>query len=458
MSTTEQAAAPPGRAAGPDRYGPLTWIQRQWLPERPDDQVTSFEDNMFREMSVDPMEFARVRSAVREVLARHEVLRSRAVGLGDDAYQVVDPVDPGCDLVLECVAPDGWEKALSAARRTCFRLSLEWPVRLLAGTEAGRVTRIAMVVDHWAADGLGVLALLDDLTAALRARAQGRDWTPEGPAEQPIDLARWESTTRAGADHLARATAYWRRQFERLRRDLGDYRPPADASPDGAAPLCFPGWTITSVRLARAASTIAERLKVPVAAVYLAAFSTAVGVAEQVGVVGTLMLSANRLTPAAMRSVRNAVASAPVVLDTSHPDGFAGTVAAAAAQQLQAFRYANVDSRMTGDIADEVLGDLRDCGVASAIFNFMPETALRGDRVPAIVANAPLDVLEPMPARTTAAERMFMVTSRGDRVIMTMRWREDKNWQQLAEPILRHVVDLIMRESDPNARPPAPGA
>jgi hypothetical protein len=404
------------------------------------------------------MEFGAVRSAVRAVLARHEVLRSRIVGLGPQARQAVDPVDPGWERVLGTTGLDAWEEAVAAARRTSFRLSLQWPLTLLAGMKDGRVTRIAMVVDHWAADGLGVLALLDDLTAALQAAALGVAWIPAGPVEQPIDLALWESATPAGADHLERSVAYRRQQFARLKQGLGDHRPSPGGGPrQSGTPLLFPGCTLTSVRLADAATAVAERLRVPAAAVYLAAFGTAIGAAEQVGVVGTFMLSANRLTPAALRSVRNAVMSAPVVLDVSPPGGFAETVTKAAAQQLQGLRYANTSPHLKQAVTEEVLGDLRHSGVASAIFNFMPESALRGDRLPAIVRDAPCDVIEPMPVRATAAERMIMVTLREDRVMITMRWREDTSWQQYAEPMLRYIADLILHEATPGAHPPVFG-
>ncbi|MFJ6215530.1 condensation domain-containing protein [Streptomyces sp. NPDC092296] len=453
MSGIEQAAA--RAAAQPERSGPLTWVQQEWLPAQPDARGASYEDNMFRELELAPLGFEPVRRAVRAVLARHEILRSRVVGLGSDACQVVDPVDPGYDRVLEPVALDGWEEAVSAARLTSFRLSLEWPLRLLAGTEAGKVSRIAMVVDHWAADGLGILALFDDLTGALDAEARGTEWTPAGPVEQPIDLARWESATPAGAEYLERAVAYWRRQYERLVRGLGDYRPAApDEAARGDAPLLFPGCTMSSVRLAEAAATVADRLRVPVAAVYLAAFSAAIGAAERVGAVGTFMLAANRLTPAALRSVRNAVTPVPVVLAVSPPGGFDETVASAAAQQMQALRYANAEFRLTEGVAGEVLGDLRRTSVSSAMFNFMPESALRGDRLPAIVTEAPLDVVEPMPVRAAAADRMFMIIMQRDRVIMTMRWREDTTWQRFAEPMLRHLADLILYQAAPGSRPP----
>jgi hypothetical protein len=368
---------------------------------------------------------------------------------------VVDAVDPGCDLVLATAPLDGWDEAVAAARRTSFRLSLQWPLKLLAGTEAGRVTRIAVVVDHWAADGLGVLALFDDLTAAVGAAARGEAWTPAGPAEQPIDLALWESATPAGAEHLERSVAYWRQQFERLRQELGDHEPVLpDEPPPGRAPLLFPGCTMTSVRVADAAEVVADRLRVPVSAVYLAAFGTAIGHVEQVGTVGAFILSANRLTPAALRSVRNAVRAAPVVLAVSPPGGFAETVASAAAQQLHGLRYANTDHRLVGAAAEEVLGGLRECGAASSIFNFMPETALRGDRLPPMVLDAPLDVVEPMPVRGTAAVRMFMVTIREGRVIMTARWREDTSWRKFAEPMMRHIAALVLYEADPGAGPP----
>lgn len=451
--------ADPADPAAPDRTGPLTWVQRLWLPEAPDRQIASHEDNQFRELSLTtPLDPGTARRAVRQVLARHEVLRSRITGLGDDALQVVDALDPGYERILRTVDLDTWDEAVAEARRTSFRLASQWPLTLLMGIRAGQVRRIAVVVDHWASDGLGVLALHDDLASALLAHARSTGWTPAGPVEQPVDLALWESATPAGAAHLQRALAYWRKQYERLSRDLAGHRPdPAPKAPLDGPPLSFPGCTMTSFRLAEAASTVADRLRVPVAAVYLAAFSSAIGAAEQAGVVGTLMLSANRLTAAAMRSVRNAVMSAPVVLDIARPGGFAATVADAAAQQVQVFRYANADHRLTGGIAEDVLGDLRGGALTSAVFNFMPEAALRGDPIPAVMRDAPCDVVEAMPPRATAAPRMLMVIARQDRVTLTLRWREDTSWQQWAEPMLRHIADLITHEATPGKPVPAFG-
>ncbi|MFJ9718491.1 condensation domain-containing protein [Streptomyces sp. NPDC101213] len=439
----------------PERTGPLTHVQRLWLPEEPDRQVGSHEDNQFRELRLaTAMGLDDVRRAVRGVLGRHEVLRSRIVGRGDTAYQAVDAVDPGWEKVLVASALDGWDDAVAAARRTTFRLSSQWPLILLTGIEEGKVSRIAVVVDHWAADGLGVVVLLDDLTAALQAQAEDGCWTPAGAVEQPVDLALWESATPAGALQSERALAYWRQQYERLARGLcGHGAVPPTASSSDAAPRLFPGCTLTSVRVAEAAAVVADRMRVQPAVVYLAAFSDAIGAAEGVDLVGTLMLSANRLTSAAMRSVRNAVMSAPVVLDVTRPGHFAETVERAAVQQVRAFRHANADHRLTGGIAEEVLGDLRDSAVTSAIFNFMPESALRGDRPPAIVRDAACDVVEPMPPRTTAARRMFMASTRQDRVTMTLRWREDTSWQRYGAPMMRYIADLIVNEA---AREPAP--
>lgn len=316
----------------------------------------------------------------------------------------MDAVEPGCDLVLDTVAPESWDLAVTAARRTNFRLSREWPLKLVADHGPDGVTRLAMVVDHCAADGLGVLALYDDLAGALAAAAAGTEWVPAGPVEQPIDLALWESASRGGAAYLRRVLSHRRQQYERLRSGVGEYRP-ARAAAGGAEGLRFPGCTLSSVRLAKAAQAVADRTEVPVSAVYLAAFATALGAAEQVGTVGVLMLSANRLTPAALRSVRNAVVAVPVVLDVPPAGAFADAVTEAAGEQLRGMRYANADQRLTGALADEILGDLRTSAVASAIYNFMPESALRGEGVPAVVRDAPLDVVEPMPVRDTAAER-----------------------------------------------------
>jgi hypothetical protein len=451
----KEPESPRGQRRPPERTGPLTHVQRLWLPEEPDRQVGSHEDNQFREVRLaGAVSLEDVGRAVRDVLRRHEVLRSRIVGRGDAACQAVDAVDPGWKEVVVAATLDGWDDAVAAARRTTFRLSSQWPLTVLTGAEGGSVRRIAVVVDHWAADGLGVVALMDDLTAAVRSHAREGRWTPASVVEQPVDHARWESFSPAGALHAERALAYWRQQYERLARGLRGYDTTPPAAPAvGAAGQLFPGCTLTSVRVAEAAAVVADRMGVQAAAVYHAAFSDAIGAAEKVDRVGTLMLSANRLTPAATRSVRNAVMSAPVVLDVARPGHFDETVAAAAVLQARAFRHANADHRLTGGIADEVLGGLRDSAVTGGIFNFMPESALRGDTLPAVVRDAPCDVVERMPPRTTAARRMCMVITREDRVTMTLRWREDTSWQRYGAPMLRYMADLIVNEAAPEGVP-----
>lgn len=454
MATPPSPAA--GRPSGPARArtGPLTWAQQGWLSGLPADGASSFEDNMSRELRIAPVDFGRVRTAVLAVLERHEMLRSRVAQYSSPDPQIVDEPEPGLEEVLEPIPLSRWDRMFEAARCTCFRLASQWPVRILAGEAAGRVSRLAVVVDHWAADGIGMRVLADDLTAALAAAAEDSVWDPRDAAQQPVDLARWESCTPEGARQLARSLEYWRRQLERLGPGLGAYRPPPAAHrPD--RPARFPGLGLSSTRLLEAATAAARRTGEPTSSVFLAAFSTAIGVAEQVGVVGTLMLSANRFSPAARRSVRNAIMHVPVVLPV--PQGGAlsdSLVHAAAAQQLSGHRFANAEPRLTERVAADVLGGLRFSAAAQAKFNYLSDVALWGDRPPAPGAGAPEDVVEPLPVRTQAAAYMLTVRERPGSVAMSLRWREDTSWQQFAEPLLRYIVDLICHLAAPDGAAP----
>jgi hypothetical protein len=168
-----------------ERAGALAWSQAWWVDGLPPSSDSSFEDNLYTEVATAAASLDAIRLAVRDVLSRHENLRSRV-----DRYrpgrpgQLVDTVDDQLDAVLVEVPEAQHTTAVPAAQRTCFRIERQWPVKVLAFTgDAGTVHGLGVLVDHWSGDGWSLSVLRGDLAQAVAARAAGREWTGEGRAE-----------------------------------------------------------------------------------------------------------------------------------------------------------------------------------------------------------------------------------------------------------------------------------
>ncbi|MEU4404792.1 hypothetical protein AB0F88_09720 [Streptosporangium sp. NPDC023963] len=229
------------------RDGPLTWAQHEWIQWIPTDTDTSYEDNICAALPGRNLPVGQVVAAVRDVLARHEGLRSLVRRAGrEDSLQYVRPVDDRLDDVIQ-VVEDGTSfrrRFDTPWRRTCFRIGEQWPVKVVLDAAGGRVRRIDLVVDHVAIDPWGMRVLCDDLRYALRARAAGREPFGSGPApEQPIDVALSEISP-AGRAYQRRALGYWERRLGEIGKALDGHVPfapsrallgrPGDALPGGS--------------------------------------------------------------------------------------------------------------------------------------------------------------------------------------------------------------------------------
>jgi hypothetical protein len=440
------------------RSGLLTWAQTEWLKNLPASGLSSYEDNMYRELDAGGLTPARAREAVRDVLVRHENLRSRAFFGRPDDPQVVDPVDDArLDAVIEFAPLQERSETVARARRTCFSVTSQWPVLFLFFTGPGSgVSRIGVVVDHWAADGWGAAILAADLRGAVQACALGRKYEGSGDVEQPIDLASWETQSPAGVAQLERSMTYWREQLTGLREQLGDQRRPLScATPDGAE-RWFCGLWIRSGPLREDARRAARRFSVQESSLYLAAFGAAVCAVEQAPAASLLMLSANRLTTAARRSVRNAILQVPVLLPAGEGADPAALLPLAAARQYRAYKYANADPVLTGQLSADVLGALDGGALSDAKFNYMTEHLLGPGRLRTYAGdqeNAD-GVPVSMEPRTQGPKYMLTVLEAAEGVELTLRWRSDTGWQQAAEPMLRYINDFVVHLARPDSAPP----
>jgi amino acid adenylation domain-containing protein len=152
--------------------------------------------------AVDPADVA---GAVRDLAARHEVLRSVVEVRDGEPVMVVRPAD---DVPVSIEVPGGPLPGLLAAEATRpFALDAEPPLRATVFTPGdGRVV-LALTVHHIATDGWSQDVLLRDLRRLYAARA-GLGEAPEPPALQYADVAAWQAGRRT-EEWLAPRLAWW---------------------------------------------------------------------------------------------------------------------------------------------------------------------------------------------------------------------------------------------------------
>ncbi|WP_442875529.1 non-ribosomal peptide synthase/polyketide synthase [Amycolatopsis sp. NBC_00348] len=120
-----------------------------------------------------------LRTALHDVLGRHEALRTVFPVADGVAYQHVLP-DGEVDLVVRTIAESAVDSTVDALVREVFDLGAGVPVRAELLTIDPRRHVLVLVVHHIAADGWSLSPLWRDIATAYGARRQGEDpqWTP----------------------------------------------------------------------------------------------------------------------------------------------------------------------------------------------------------------------------------------------------------------------------------------
>ncbi|WP_181019443.1 non-ribosomal peptide synthetase [Nonomuraea typhae] len=146
-------------------------------------------------------EVSRLRAALGDVVARHEVLRTLIGHEGGEPYQVIlSPEEARARLLVLAGAGDPAH---------AFDLSAELPVRAWADG-----SRVLLVLHHIAGDEWSVRPLVNDLTAAYRGRAADLAPLPVQYADYALWQRRWLGSAEDPASPLARQLAYWRHALD----------------------------------------------------------------------------------------------------------------------------------------------------------------------------------------------------------------------------------------------------
>ncbi|WPB88492.1 amino acid adenylation domain-containing protein [Streptomyces malaysiensis] len=261
----EQTGGLPARSAvvaGPrPRVLPLSYAQRRlWFVDRLEGASALYNIPLVLRLS-GRLDISALRTALGDVVARHESLRTRFPQMEGEPYQeILSVAEAGVDLPVIPVAADELEARIDRTCSHAFDLASELPLRatlFTSGTDrpspdAGSVVTgdwvLVLVVHHIAGDGWSMGSLLRDLSAAYAARRTGRAPGWEPLPVQYADYALWQRGMLGDPDDqdgvLADQVAYWKAELRGAPEELElpvDRRRPAVASRRG-------GWVPLTLR------------------------------------------------------------------------------------------------------------------------------------------------------------------------------------------------------------------
>ncbi|MEU3564495.1 amino acid adenylation domain-containing protein [Kitasatospora sp. NPDC006786] len=189
-----------------------------------------------------PVDADALRTALADVLDRHEVLRTVYPTTDGQPHQLLLDAP---ELPLHTVPVDGEEelaRALAEAGSQVFDLARDLPVRATLLSLPGEEHVLLVLMHHIATDGWSVVPLLRDLAEAYGARLAGTapDWRPL--AVQYADYTLWQhellGTDERPSALLTEQLAYWQSTLADLPEELTlpfDRHRPVAPSRRGAA-------------------------------------------------------------------------------------------------------------------------------------------------------------------------------------------------------------------------------
>ncbi|MDX3119251.1 non-ribosomal peptide synthetase, partial [Streptomyces scabiei] len=232
------------------RHLPLSYAQqRLWFINQLEETSSSYNIPVVLKLSGDTDRGA-LDAAFRDVIGRHEVLRTVFPAVDGEPYQrILEPAELDWEIELVPLTSADLEGEADRVAAYAFDLTREVPIRTwVFEPEVGVDPVLVVVLHHIASDGWSTAPLARDLSAAYAARSAGRAPVWEPLPVQYADYTLWQRDLLGGerdADSLmARQVAYWKEALSGIPEELGlpaDHLRPAVSSDRGhAASLRIP--------------------------------------------------------------------------------------------------------------------------------------------------------------------------------------------------------------------------
>jgi pristinamycin I synthase-3/4 len=204
---------------------PLSFSQRRlWFLHRLEGPSATYNIPVVTRI-LDLLDVAAMESAIGDVVARHEVLRTVYVEVDGEPVQRVVPVSEArVDFVHETVTADEVASAVIAASARELDLSTELPLAVRLFSVGEREHVLVLTLHHIAGDGASMGPLSRDLSAAYQARIAGAAPAWEPLSVQYSDYTLWQREL-LGADHdpdseVSRQLRFWRDALDGLPEEL----------------------------------------------------------------------------------------------------------------------------------------------------------------------------------------------------------------------------------------------